>query len=314
MTIHKQIMKYMVPNLIWNWLRRIKIIWKHGQCQQELNEIFKTVDDRLLSEIKPLKQLPDSKKIIWQYWAQGFDSSSMPYLVNMCFQSVNEHTSNFLLIRISDENIKEYIEIPRWLAEKRCHISKAHFADLLRCVLLSKYGGLWLDATTFLTGNVPSYIYDTDFFMYQRDNAEENKKYWKKTFAYYWGWSPRFMVRTLIGIIYAEKGNKTISDMAVLLLTFWKSRNSVPDYFFFQILIEMYFKKNPEARPTVVNDTVPHLLRQYINGCPVPGLSLADIFNRTTIHSLNYKNEAALSRLSAIFPEYKDVKHIISAK
>lgn len=165
MTIHKQIMKYMVPNLIWNWLRRIKIIWKHGQCQQELNEIFKTVDDRLLSEIKPLKQLPDSKKIIWQYWAQGFDSSSMPYLVNMCFQSVNEHTSNFLLIRISDENIKEYIEIPRWLAEKRCHISKAHFADLLRCVLLSKYGGLWLDATTFLTGNVPSYIYMIQIFL-----------------------------------------------------------------------------------------------------------------------------------------------------
>ena len=73
-------------------------------------------------------------------------------------------------------------------------MSKAHFSDLLRCILLSLYGGLWFDASVFLTGDIPSYIFKSDFFMYRRDNSEEYKEYWENTFSYYWGYSPDFLV------------------------------------------------------------------------------------------------------------------------
>lgn len=302
--IDKRTLKHLIPHTFWRCIRHELIVRRQHHNQRLLGRIVDKFDDSLLAEVKPLKQLPDNK-IIWQYWAQGFESSSMPSLINVCLQSVDKYTQDFILIRISEENINDYIEIPAWLLEKKRHMSKAHFADLLRCILLSCYGGLWLDAATFLTGHIPSYIYSSEFFMYQRDDEERYKKYWEGTFAYYWGWSSKFLVRALIGIMYAEKGNKTISDLASVLLTFWKNNTSAPDYFFFQIMIETYFRKNPGARPAIVNDTIPHLLRQYINGYPVPGYSLSDILQKTTVHSLNYKNEGACGNLSAIFPEYK---------
>ena len=108
--------------------------------------------------------------------------------------------------------------------------------------------------------------------------------------------------------MHARKGTKVISDFAKMLLTFWNKYDCSPDYFFFQILIEEYFKKHPERVPRIVNDTIPHLLRQYINEMPVPDYSVADILKETTIHSLNYKNDVACKNLLFLFPEYK--KHL----
>lgn len=195
--------------------------------------------------------------------------------------------------------------MPDWLRDKMAIMSKAHFSDLLRCVLLSLYGGLWLDASTFLTGDIPEYVYKSDFFMYRRDNSEKYKRYWENTFAYYWGWSSDFSVKSLIGIMYAKKGNRTISDLSSILLGFWKKYNHSHNYFFFQILIEAYFKRFPELMPEIVNDTIPHLLRQYINEKPVPDYSISDILQTTTIHSLNYKNNVACENLQTLFPEYR---------
>ena len=87
------------------------------------------------------------------------------------------------------------------------------------------------------------YIVKDDFFMYRRDELEKNKLFWESTFAYYFGYSPDFLVKSLIGIMYAKKGNNVVSDFATMLLTFWKNYDYAPDYFFFQILIEDYFKK-----------------------------------------------------------------------
>ena len=91
---------------------------------------------------------------------------------------------------------------------------------------------------------------------------------------------------------------------ARMLLAFWKSNDHSPDYFFFQILIEEYFKRNPESLPRIVNDTIPHLLRQYVNEMPAPNNSVSDILRATTIHSLNYKNDVCCKNLLFLFPEY----------
>lgn len=79
---------------------------------------------------------------------------------------------NFIIIalRLLKEFLNEWIEMPCWLYKKKTIMSKAHFADLLRCMLLSLYGGLWLDASVFLTGEIPEYIFKENFFMYRRDD------------------------------------------------------------------------------------------------------------------------------------------------
>lgn len=306
----KEKMRCFIPDLLWRKARLYKIKWKQKKCKAELESLVLNLSIDYLSEIKPLKQFPDDKKLIWQYWGQGFDSSDMPGLVKVCLKSMEKHTSGYVLLRMSDENLSEYIQIPNWLENKKKVMSKAHFSDLLRCILLSLYGGLWFDASVFLTGDIPSYIFKSDFFMYRRDNSEEYKEYWENTFSYYWGYSPDFLVKSLIGIIYAKRGNRVISAFASMLLTFWKNNDRSPDYFFFQILIEEYFRKHPELMPETVNDTIPHLLRQFVNENPAPGggNSVMCILSKTTVHSLNYKNDTALGHLLTLFPEYKECR------
>lgn len=300
----KTILKLLIPQFVVRRVRYFYIIKKQKKCLLELNWVVEGVSNQLLSEIKPKKRLDDKNKV-WQYWAQGFDSSNMPDLVKVCLKSVEKHTSGYTLIRLSDENLNEYIEIPKWLKNKMSIMSKAHFSDLLRCVILSLYGGVWLDAAIFMTGSIPQYIVKDGFFMYRRDELEKHKFYWENTFAFYFGYSSEFSVRSLIGIIYAQKRNTVITDFATMLLTFWKNYDCPPDYFFFQILIEEYFKKYPKSLPIIVNDTIPHLLRQYVNEMPAPDYSVTDILRKTTLHSLNYKNDVSCKNLLSLFPEYK---------
>ena len=303
----KKILKFLIPGFVVRKIRHVCIIKKQKKCQAELNWLAKSVSNQLLSEIKPLKKL-DNQNNVWQYWGQGFDSSNMPDLIKVCLKSVEMHTSEYSLIRLSDENLNEYLEIPKWLENKMSLMSKAHFSDLLRCVILSLYGGVWFDAAIFMSGNIPQYIIKDDFFMYRRDELEKHKSYWENTFAYYFGYSPDFSVKSLIGIMYAKKGNTVVSDFATMLLTFWKNYDYPPDYFFFQIIIEEYFKKHPKSLPKIVNDTIPHLLRQYINEFPAPGYSISDIMIKTTRHSLNYKSSVSCRNLLQLFPEYE--KHL----
>lgn len=300
----KTILKLLIPQFVVRRVRYFYIIKKQKKCLLELNWVVEGVSNQLLSEIKPKKRL-DNKNKVWQYWAQGFDSSNMPDLVKVCLKSVEKHTSGYTLIRLSDENLNEYIEIPKWLKDKMSKMSKAHFSDLLRCIILSLYGGLWLDAAIFMSGDIPQYIVQDTFFMYRRDEFEKYKSYWENTFAYYFGYTSDFYVRSLIGIMFATKDNQVVSDFARMLLAFWKSNDHSPDYFFFQILIEEYFKRNPESLPRIVNDTIPHLLRQYVNEMPAPDYSVTDILRKTTLHSLNYKNDVSCKNLLSLFPEYK---------
>lgn len=300
----KMTLKYILPQFIIRKIRYASIIRKQKKCLAELNWIVENISRDLLAEIKPQKKI-DNKKIIWQYWAQGFDSSNVPDLLKVCFKSVELHSQDYTVIRISDDNVNEFIEFPEWMKDKMPKMSKAHFSDLLRCVILSFYGGVWLDAAVFMSGDIPEYVLKDDFFMYRRDNHEKYKSFWENTFAYYFGYSSEFAVRSLIGIMYSSKDGAVVSDFATMLLTFWKNYDCSPDYFFFQILIEEYFRKYPELQPRLVNDTIPHLLRQYINEKPAPSYSFTEIMQETTIHSLNYKSNVACKNLLMLFPEYK---------
>ena len=303
----KETLKSILPQSLVRRIRHNFIIKKQKKCRLYLNGVMENFSDGLFSEIKPLKKI-DNPKVIWQYWAQGFESSNIPDLVKVCLKSVELNKSDYALIRLSDENIDEYLELPGWIKDKMSIMSKAHFSDLLRCIILSLYGGVWLDAATFLTGEIPHYVVKEDFFLYRRDGKEKHKAFWESTFAYYFGYSAEFYVKSLIGIMYSRKGGTAVSDFASMLLTFWKNYDSAPDYFFFQILIEEYFERHSELLPQKVNDTIPHLLRQYINELPAPDYSFPDILKETTIHSLNYKSEIACQNLLALFPEYK--KHL----
>ena len=113
------------------------------------------------------------------------------------------------------------------------------------------------------------------------------------------------VVASAIGMAVFSPLFLSLIHISSILLAFWEHNDRASDYFFFQILIEEYFRKHPESEPKIFNDTVPHLLRQYINENPAPGYSFSDILRKTTVHSLNYKSDVACRNLLDLFPEYR---------
>ena len=303
----KRIVKLLVPHKLISFIRKKVIMAKHRKVASMLKGMVEDCNAGKLERpvFKALGgEFPDDRKIIWQYWAQGMEN--VPPLVRICMDSVDRYAAaDYRIIRLSDDNLAEYIEIPDWLERRRAdgQISVAHFSDILRCMLLSVYGGLWLDACTLLTGKLPGMLFKYDFFVYQRDPSEPYQKYWESTFAYYWGWDKDFRVKILIGIMYAKAGSRVISDITAMLCAFWKSHDAAPDYFFFQILFDIYIGTHRELNCPVYNDCIPHMLRQAVNE-EYPFLSVKEILERTTVHSLNYKNPKAADNLKALLGTY----------
>lgn len=271
---------------VWRKLRERKILRQHARTAAICEDLIARyrAEDAVV-ELTPKKQF-DTDRIIWQYWAQGYDN--VPPIVRECLDSVEKFAGDYTLVRLTDENLSEYLDLPEYVQQKRALYSRAHFADLLRLMLLQVYGGVWLDATVMLTAPVPEDYSVLDFFVFRRDPRERDYKYWRNTYAYYYGWAPGFRVNMLNSIIFSRRGGKTVTDLCSLMLKWWKENDAVPDYFFFQILCDVY---GLPADMPLVSDTLPHYLQQSMNDPGFKLMSREEILATIPMHKLTYKKE-----------------------
>lgn len=269
---------------LWRKLRECKILRTHrrvaGICENLISEFGASP---VQFELAPKKQFPDDR-IIWQYWAQGYEN--VPPVVRKCLDSVEKYAGDYTLVRLTDENLSDYLDLPEFVKEKRACYSMTHFSDLLRLMLLRTYGGIWADATIMLSAPIPEDYADCTFFVFRRDPNEPNRKYWCNTYAYYFGWAKGFRVNMLNSFIVARRGNRTVGDLCDLMLLWWQKHNSLPDYFFFQILFDVYGCR--EEFP-LVSDTLPHYLQQSLNDPQFSLMSRKYILANIPIHKLTYK-------------------------
>lgn len=104
-------------------------------------------------------------KIVWIMWQQGF--SNAPDVVKFCRESIYyQLPKDAEVIEITDKNLFDFISFPSFIIEKykKGNISRAHFSDLVRIRLLATYGGIWLDATDFISRPVSEKIFEMPFF------------------------------------------------------------------------------------------------------------------------------------------------------
>lgn len=240
----------------------------------------------------PLANIPENKKIIWQYWGQGLDPELLPEIVRACFASVDKYKGEYEIIRLNDDNIKNYIDFPAFIWEKieNQKLRRVFFSDILRLALLNTYGGVWLDATILLTGPLPQEYTHLDYFLFQRDDNDENKTKWDDPLSRYWGWKPRFKVKVLNSIIFGKKNCEVNQVLMDLLLYYWETQDKALTYFFFQILYhELMENYLPDKRCPVVSDCIPHLLQVKLF-YPKLGLSMSyeDILKKSNMHKLTY--------------------------
>lgn len=163
----------------------------------------------------------DENPKVWVCWLQGFDNA--PDLVKRCVESMKYHITDMEIIFLDSGNIKDYITLPDYIYDKweKGIIPNAQFSDLVRNQLIIEHGGLWIDSTTYLTGSIPSYITDSDFFVYHDGffNCEViNMGNW---------------------LIWGKANNLLLNEVQNLLLTYWKENNYLKQYFIMQLFFRM---------------------------------------------------------------------------
>lgn len=130
---------------------------KHEVMLKYYQKTFQDFLNQYDFEKNKINQQEDSKysNCIWVCWWQGLDSA--PEIVKACVASIQKNAGQHPVILLTEENYKEYVDIPEWVEEKKQKgiISRTHYSDILRLTLLSKYGGMWLDATFFCTQPIP---------------------------------------------------------------------------------------------------------------------------------------------------------------
>lgn len=144
-----------------------------GYMIKELDDTIKEYNSKVFKFIMPKKDL-GGKIPVWVCWLQG--ENSMPDICHACLNRMRKVLpKKFQLIMLTYDNYLSYIDIPDDIVQKheRGIISAPNYSDIIRFALLSMYGGVWLDATIYLTKDIVSTMLEKEFYTVKF--YEENK-------------------------------------------------------------------------------------------------------------------------------------------
>jgi len=161
---------------------------------------------------------------LWSFWWQG-EGDDCPELIKLCLDSIRKNASSWDVHVITQYNIREYADLPEYVYDKveKGFISLTHLSDILRADLLYRHGGVWIDATTFISK--PFLISD-------------KSKYWTTKLQYGEVLSVS-NCRWNIAAMYCPKGYILASYLRSFLLYYWLHHNIVIDYFLTDYLIDI---------------------------------------------------------------------------
>ena len=209
----------------------------------------------------------------WVCWLQGIDSA--PMVVKHCYASINKWLHDWNIVLITADNFTDYATLPDFVINKWKSgvISNTHFSDILRLQLLVEHGGLWLDATTMLTGTVPGFVLQSNFFVFHN------------------GWMDEEMINMASWFIYsAQPKHELLVQTRDLLYAYWEKFDFLKNYFLLHMMFRIVTNANAEAWNSVpyFNQIDNHLLMNELQK-PFNAQRVGQICKLTTIHKLTYK-------------------------
>lgn len=172
---------------------------------------------------------------IWVFWWQGLDNA--PQLVKVCVDSIYKNSGEHPVNIIDKDNISSYIDLPDYVTEKlkAGKMTITHFSDILRFALLYKYGGIWMDATIYISRSFDDEIYENPLFTIKAKNPSGRK--WT---SFFWAASP---------------GNRNIGMIRDFFYMYWEQEEGLIDYFLINSIISVAYKRNDEFKKAL--DAIP---------------------------------------------------------
>lgn len=163
-------------------------------------------------------------------WFQGEENA--PALVKACFRSMRHHLKQELVI-LDEKSLFEWISLPDYIIDKwkKGAITHAAFSDICRVELLYQHGGVWLDATDFVTAPLPEFIMNEDFFVFMAGNKVRGN-YAKIQSCFMRG----------------RKSNPILSIWRKAIYLYWKNEKSKINYFWMHFLLRLVVENNEVAK------------------------------------------------------------------
>lgn len=178
----------------------------------------------------------DVRHRIWVFWWTGEETA--PDIVKACIRSIQRNANGHEVVLLDQNNYRNYVTLPDTILKKHEEgkISHAHFSDVLRLTLLSTYGGAWIDATVFISQNIPEDVFSDAFYTLKTESP--NVVYYSKS-----RWCGYFLA-----------GNKDFllfSFARDLLIAHWERADYLIDYLLMDYVFGIACKYCPEVEKTV---------------------------------------------------------------
>lgn len=233
-------------------------------------------------ELHKSELVSDGKIPVWCCWWQGEDT--MPELVQLCQARLKQvlPADKAELHLITLDNFRQYVDIPTHILKKfeEGTVTMTTMSDVLRFHLLERYGGYWLDATVFFTGEIPEQYFSGDFFC-QRMVSNTEAAIHEACGCNWCGFS-----------MAGPKGSIVFRFMKDAFAKWWANYDTIIDYVLIDYLLLTGFRHVPAIHEII--DTVPDnnedIFAMYgkLNR-PYTEELYRELTKRNVMHKLTYK-------------------------
>lgn len=217
---------------------------------------------------------------VWFCWFTGLDNA--PPVIKLCYEQLkNSIPENAEIIVITQDNMHDYADISDNVRNKfeSAVMCAAHFSDCLRFSLLKKYGGLWVDATLFVSEKIDESILKQKLFCLKTAEREKN---WReisdgKWALYMWG---------------GQAGNPLFCYVCDALELYWEKFDEAIEYTFLDHILLLAYN-NIKSIHEMVDEQAPLIGDYWLMG-KCMNLAFSDdlekkIINNGIFNKLTYK-------------------------
>lgn len=182
-------------------------------------------------ERQPEPEKTDEQKRIWVFWWSGEDTA--PEIVRACIRSIRANANGHEVVLLDSTNYHQYVQLPGFLIGKheKGLIGHAHFSDVVRLALLARHGGVWIDATVFLSQPLPDQLFECPF--YTLKTVDEQALYYSKS-----RWCGYFLA--------GSSSFPLFSFVRDMLLAHWERADHIVDYLLMDYIFGLACRHVPD--------------------------------------------------------------------
>ena len=245
-TRYNEILRYFGPKLTFAYYFTQQSDSKYYDFSKKvlLDFVLKLRKEAQIDELRDENREVFTKfpKIIWTMWQQG--ESQMPETVKASVKTIKDfakrNSCEFHLL--TDKNLESFVNIPKDITEKykKKELSAAHYSDIVRFSLLYQYGGIWMDATLFVSPYATAEIFEGKFFSLNHPPLDTNKM--ERTICDY-KWSGFFLA--------GQKGGPHFKHIRDLYIYYVRKYPIFIHYLMMDYFILSEYNSNPGFRTLV---------------------------------------------------------------